>query len=93
MKDAWVLRLKDEFNDLDVPQYYTGNDDDEGLTDDLSQANIVYNKENAENWMRNWEKAIFEKFGEDAICNAGYTHMMNHFDWVEVTEESTNVKN
>ncbi|GLC88682.1 hypothetical protein [Lysinibacillus piscis] len=82
MKDAWVLRLKDEFNDSDVPQYY--QDEDDELTDDINQANIIYDKAKAESFMKNWEEAIFKKFGEDAICNVGYTNMMKHFEWVEV---------
>lgn len=82
-QEAWVLRLKDKFNDSEVAQYYSGDEDD-GLTADLNEANIIYNKDDAENWMKKWEEAIFSKFGNDAICNAGYTHMMKHFDFVEV---------
>lgn len=85
-QEAWVLRLKDEFNDLEEGQYYTGDADDE-LTIDLNKANIIYNKVDAENWMKKWEEAIFKKFGKDAICNAGYTHMMKHFEFVEVEVE------
>lgn len=85
-QDAWVLRLKDEFNDSKEVQYYTGNEDAE-LTADLNEANIIYNKDDAENWMKKWEEAIFSKFGNDAICNAGYTHMMKHFEFVEVEVE------
>lgn len=85
-QEAWVLRLKDEFNDSKVPQYYA-EDEDVELTDDLNQANIIYNKDEAQNWMKKWEEAIFSKFGKDAICNAGYTHMMKHFDFVEVEIE------
>lgn len=83
MKEAWVLRLKDEFNDCEEPQYYADNDDLE-LTSDLEEANIIYDKEAAVNWMKNWENAIFNKYGKDAICNAGYTNMMKHFEFVEV---------
>lgn len=83
MKDAWVLRLKDEFNDRGEPQYYADNDDIE-LVSDLNEANIIYDKEVAEEWMKKWEEAIFKKFGEDAICNSGYTHMMKYFEWLEV---------
>ena len=32
-------------------------------------------------------RGYFSKFGNDAICNAGYTHMMKHFDFVEVEVE------
>ncbi|MEA0563304.1 hypothetical protein [Lysinibacillus irui] len=85
-QDAWVLRLKDEFNDSKEDQYYTGNEDEE-LTTDLNNANIIYNKNDAENWMKKWEEAIFSKFGEYAICNAGYTNMMKHFEFVEVEVE------
>ncbi|WP_107839519.1 hypothetical protein [Metasolibacillus meyeri] len=90
-KDAWVLRLKDEFNDSKAPQYYTGNDEDEGLTKDLREANIIYDKDAAEIWMKKWEEAIFKKFGNDAICNAGYTHMMKHFEWVQVEVEEVDI--
>ncbi|WPK12264.1 hypothetical protein R6U77_00835 [Lysinibacillus louembei] len=90
-KDAWVLRLKDEFNDSGVPQYYTGNDEDEGLSDDLREANIINDKDVAETWMKKWEEAIFAKFGEGAICNAGYTHMMKHFEWVQVEVEEVDI--
>jgi len=85
-QEAWVLRLKDEFNDSEVEQYYSG-DEDEGLTADLNAANIIYNRDDAENWMKKWEEDIFSKFGKDAICNAGYTHMMKHFEFVEVEVE------
>lgn len=85
-QEAWVLRLKDEFNDEEVARYYADNDDME-LTDDLNEANIIFNKEDAENWMKNWEKTIFDEYGKDAICNAGHTHMMKHFEWVEVEVE------
>lgn len=85
-KDAWVLRLKDEFNDCEEPQYYSG-DEDEEITSDLNEANIITDKEAAENWMKAWEKHIFKEYGENAICNAGYTHMMAHFEWVEVELE------
>ncbi|WP_312130818.1 hypothetical protein [Lysinibacillus capsici] len=50
-EDAWVLRLKDEFNDSEDVQYYTGNEDEE-LTTDINEANIIYNKDDAENWMK-----------------------------------------
>jgi len=85
-QDAWVLRLKAEFNDSEEDQYYTGNEDAE-LTTDLNEANIIYNKCDAENWMKKWEEDIFSKFGKDAICNAGYTHMMKHFEFIEVEVE------
>lgn len=85
-QEAWVLRLKNEFNDSEDVQYYTGNEDEE-LTADLNEANIIYNKDDAENWMKKREEAIFSKFGKDAICNAGYTHMMKHFEFVEVEVE------
>lgn len=82
-KEAWVLRLKDEFNDSEIPQYYA-EDEDVELTEDLNEANIVTDKDAAEDSMKKWEKAIFDKYGKDAICNAGFTHMMKHFEWVEV---------
>lgn len=85
-KEAWVLGLKDEFNDSNIPQYYA-EDEDVEITEDLNEANIIFDKNAAEEWMKNWEKAIFEKFGKSAICNAGYTHMMKHFEWVEVEVE------
>lgn len=85
-QDAWVLRLKDEFNDSEVALYYS-DDEDEGLTANLNEANIIDNKEDAENWMKEWEEAIFSKYGKDAICNVGYTHMMKHFEFVEVEVE------
>lgn len=85
-KDAWVLRLKDEFNDCEEIQYYADSDDME-LTTNLKEANIIYDKEAAIKWMKNWEEAIYKKFGESAICNSGYTNMMKHFEFVEVTVE------
>ena len=85
-KEAWVLRLKDEFNDSNIPQYYA-EDEDVEITEDLNEANIIFDKNAAEEWMKKWEEAIFLKFGKDAICNAGYTHMMKHFEWVEVEVE------
>lgn len=88
IEQAWVLQLKDEFNELDRPQYFADEGDDElDLVDDLRKAERYKNKEVAEHWMKRWEEAIFEKFGEGAICNAGYTNMMKHFDWVEIEVE------
>jgi hypothetical protein len=85
-RDAWVLLLKNEFNDSEGARYYS-DDEDEGITANINEAVIIYNKEDAENWMKKWEEAIFSKFGKDAICNAGYTHMMKHFEFVEVEVE------
>lgn len=28
---------------------------------------------------------------KDAICNAGYTHMMKHFEWVQVEVEEVDI--
>ncbi len=85
-KVAWALSLKDEFNDSEVPQYYA-DDEDLEITEDLSKANIINDKDAAEDSMKKWEKFIFEKYGKNAICNAGFTHMMKHFEWVEVEVE------
>ncbi len=86
IKQAWVLQLKEEFNDSDRPQYFVDNDELE-LVDELHKADRYKNKEVAEHWMKRWEELTFEKFGKNAICNAGYTNMMKHFEWVEIEVE------
>jgi len=86
MKDAWVLRLKDESKDGETGDWYYADDNefDDFVTQDLNDATIFKDKEQAIKEMKDHEASIKKQFGEDAICNAGYTNMMKHFEWVEV---------
>lgn len=86
-KEAWVLRLKDESKEGDMTgEYYLDDNGEEmdWLTQDLNNATVFDDKERAINNFKLYEKAIFEKFGEDAVCNFGYTNIMKHFEFVEV---------
>lgn len=90
MKDMWVLRLKDEYKEEGMTGEYYHDDSERGeqadfmwLTQDLNEATL-YNKEEQIYWMKEYEKVTFEKHGPNAFCAAGYTYMMEHFDFVEV---------
>ncbi|KMK77612.1 hypothetical protein [Alkalihalobacillus pseudalcaliphilus] len=86
-KDAWVLRLKDESKEEGMlGDYYLDEDGEEldWLTQDLSSATIFDNKKEAIEEFKLYEKLIFDNFGEDAICNFGYTNIMGNFEFVEV---------
>lgn len=86
VRDAWVLRLKDDSKDGLTGEYYFAGDDEmnDFVTQDLNDATVYEDKEKAIQEMKNYELFMKERYGEDAICNAGYTNMMQHFDWVEV---------
>lgn len=93
-KDGWVLRLKDESKEdgMEGDFYYCDDEDSEFLVEeylvqDLNGASIFYDKDAAIAHLKWHEKQIFERFGKDAICNAGYTNMMNNFEWFEVEVE------
>lgn len=89
-KDGWVLRLKDESKEegMEGEFYYCDDsEDDSFLADNLNKATILYNKDAAIAEMKHYEKSMFERFGENAICNAGYTHMMKNFEFYEVEVE------
>ncbi|MCM3567876.1 hypothetical protein [Neobacillus mesonae] len=86
MEDAWVLQLKDESKDgLTGAWYYADNNEfGDFITQDLNDATIFKNKEKAIREMKAHEAVIKKEFGDDAVCNAGYTNMMQHFKWIEV---------
>ncbi|WML38689.1 hypothetical protein RCG19_15990 [Neobacillus sp. OS1-2] len=88
MKDDWVLRLREESKEEDMMgDYYLAAEDSEEfdwLTQDLSKALIIANKESHIENLRIHEQLIHERFGNDAICNFGYTNIMKHFEFVEV---------
>lgn len=87
MKDAWILRLKDEAKESDMPgEYYFNSDGEEldWLTEDPSDANIYDDKEKAIEMFKAYERGMIEKFGAEAICNFGYSNMMENFEFVEV---------
>lgn len=89
MKDAWVLRLKDKLQDGETGELYYADDNevDDFITQDLNSATIFENKEHAIQEMKAHESYMKKHFGENAVCNAGYTNMMQHFEWVEVEVE------
>lgn len=86
VKDAWVLRLKEESKDSDMQgdYYFRDNDESDWITEDLQEATIYDDKDAAIEIMKLHEKIMLEKYGEDAIMNFGHTNMMEHFEWVEV---------
>ena len=87
MKDAWVLKMKTELCKLDNVDYYFIDDGIENLTNDINQATIFEDKKKEIENMKEHERLTFEKFGPDAICDAGFTNMMKNFDFVEVEIE------
>ena len=54
------------------------------LTQDLSEATLHSSKEAAIAEMKEYEKIMTDLHGPDAMCSYGYTHMMKHFEFVEV---------
>ncbi len=87
MKEAWVLRLKDESKEADMSgEYYFNADDDEvgWVTDNLQKATIYPDKEREIDAMKSHERYMVARYGDDAIRNFGYTNMMKQFEFVEV---------
>lgn len=87
MKTAWVLRLKKDIARIE----FDGQDmflcDDESidfLTNDLQQATIIYDKEKQIEDFKRHDKAIIDKFGEDAVRNFGWENISKKFDFVKV---------
>lgn len=93
MKDAWVLRLKEESKEPEmVVDYYLTDKEEidteyDFLTSDLSEAQLIYDKEKEIASFINHEEKMKNEFGENAICNFGYTNIMKNFEFVEVTVE------
>ncbi|GEM_PF-1672204 len=84
LKTGWILRLKKEYQENpDVDSYYCDEADDH-LTDDFKQADLIVDKEKSIEAMKAYEQYVKTEFGEEAICNAGYTNLMKHFELVEV---------
>lgn len=93
-KDAWVLRLKKEYEKEQMifdgkPLYFTDDESEEFMTDDLQSAAIIDNKKEMEEELKIYERYMKEKYGEDVILNFGYTNMMRLFEWVEVEVEES----
>lgn len=91
-KDAWVLRLKKEYEKEQMifdgkPLYFTDDESEEFMTDDLQMTKIVFDKDEYEKELKEHEKYMKERFSEKAILNFGYTNMMRLFEWVEVEVE------
>lgn len=90
IKDAWVLRVKSE-----VAEEHHGNEvlyltDDEAsdfVTDNIQEAQLIFDKEKEIESMKAHDKYMFERFGPNAICNFGYTNIMKNFDRVPVDVE------
>ncbi len=90
MKDAWVLRLKDEAKEEGMEGDIYFSDDageDDFLTNDLNKATIFPDKDKEIESLRAYEEGMYERFGPDAIVNFGYTNIMKNFDFVEVEIE------
>lgn len=90
-KDGWVLKLKEDVREdgMEGDFYYCDDEDSEFLIEDflvqdLNAASIIYDKDAAIAEMKGHEEYMINKFGKDAIVNAGYTNMMKNFEWFEV---------
>lgn len=88
-KDAWVLRLKDKTkveNDMAGEWYFNSHDEEnDWLTMEISDGTLYFDKEIAIEDFKKYEQAMIDNFGNHAICNFGYTNIMDNFDFVEVT--------
>jgi hypothetical protein len=89
MKDAWVLRLKkeskEEWMNPEKDYYLTDKEENEFLTDELNEAQLIDDKEEQIEEMKRYEEYMEKRFGDIAICNFGYTNIMENFDFAEVT--------
>lgn len=91
MKDAWVLRLREESKEEGMTgDYFLEADGEEldWLTQDLNKALIIEDKESHVENLKIHEQLIYERYGKDAVCNFGYTNIMKHFEFVEVEFET-----
>lgn len=87
MKDAWVLRLKDDSKEPGMTgKYYheVNGEELEWITDDLQKATIYEDKEKEIELMKEHERTLISRYGDDAENNFKYTNMMKHFEFVEV---------
>lgn len=90
MKNAWVLRLKEESKTGDmVGDYYFNDngDNDDWITNDLNEATIYYDKDYTIEGLKKYERIMKREYGNDAVVNFGYTNMMKNFEFVEVEVE------
>ncbi|MDZ5711630.1 hypothetical protein [Jeotgalibacillus haloalkalitolerans] len=96
MRDAWVLKLKEESKEDGMEGVFYFCDEDGGendfLTQDLNEATIFPDKYKEIESMKEYEKGMLSMFGTDAVLNAGYTHMMKNFEFVEVEIEEVESK-
>ena len=87
MRDAWALRLKQEIADEEYEgriMYLSHREPEDNLTDDLQRATIYKNKQVQIEWFKKHEKFMEDKYGENPICNFGWTNISKNFDFVEV---------
>lgn len=91
MKDAWVLRLREESKEEEMvgDYYFADGEEVDWLTQDLNDALIIKDKESYIENLKVHEQFIYETYGEGAICNFGYTNMMKNFEFVEVEISET----
>ncbi|MEK4713448.1 hypothetical protein [Sporosarcina sp. FSL K6-5500] len=87
VKDAWVLRLKEESKEIEMigDHYFRDDDECDFVTDDLQEATIYYDKDYTIEGLKKYESIMIRNYGKDAIVNFGYTNMMENFEFVEVT--------
>lgn len=90
-KDMWVMRLKDEHKEEGMLGDFYHDSSERGeiaewmwLTQDVNEATLHTSKEQAVEEMKAYEKVMTDLYGPDAMCSFGYTHMMKHFEFVEV---------
>ncbi len=89
VKDAWVLRLKDETKNENhmLGEWYfcEENEENDFLTMDTNEATLYFDKERGIEAFKSYEKYMIARYGNHAFCDFGYTNMMKNFEFVEVT--------
>lgn len=87
VKEAWVLQLKPEVANKEYEgkaMYLSHREPVDHLTDDLQRATRYKDKQTQIDWFKKHEKFMEEKYGENPICNFGWTNISKNFDFVEV---------
>ncbi|HLR58888.1 MAG TPA: hypothetical protein VK094_00220 [Pseudogracilibacillus sp.] len=86
-RDAWVLRLKEEVSSEDLdgrPYYLCDNEATDFLTANVNRAEIIWDKEEQIQDMKNYDKHMIKKFGLDSIRNFGWQNISKNFDFLKV---------
>src|SRR5690625_5648912 len=84
---AWVLQLKKKISNehYEGKTLYLRSDDSvDFLTEDLSRADIYYDKEEWIEIMKKHDEIMISEYGENSIRNIGWENIWKYFDFVEV---------